>query len=265
MDTEDAVEHSASFAERRSAALAFGHDEHHEPQSFQIRRNEDTRRHNFVALIEPRLLYAQSLVKSLRMEDSSCDFYSYLDFPEWTVSGDSENTSLIILSMPRVAGKKIGMEQLRSYVAELQARHPSISFAVLCDDDAAKSVAEAVQVGVQGYLPTSLSLRLTIQILHLLLAGGTYVPSSGFLNSEPNSFGRPDYPIGSYGAFGSHKQMMVARALRSGAPNKIIAYQLNMCESTVKVHIRNIMKKLNVKNRTEAALLVKRMLPVEGE
>ena len=40
----------------------------------------------------------------------------------------------------------------------------------------------------------------------------------------------------------------------------IIAYELNMCESTVKVHVRNIMKKLNAKNRTEVAYLASGLL-----
>ena len=40
-------------------------------------------------------------------------------------------------------------------------------------------------------------------------------------------------------------------ALREGKANKIIAYDLNMCEGTVKVHVRNIMKKLKARNRTE--------------
>jgi len=39
--------------------------------------------------------------------------------------------------------------------------------------------------------------------------------------------------------------------LTQGKPNKIIAYELNLRESTVKVHIRNIMKKVGAKNRTE--------------
>ena len=39
--------------------------------------------------------------------------------------------------------------------------------------------------------------------------------------------------------------------------NKLIAYELDMCESTVKVHIRNIMKKLKATNRTEVAYLTR--------
>jgi hypothetical protein len=50
--------------------------------------------------------------------------------------------------------------------------------------------------------------------------------------------------------------MTVVESLRQGKPNKIIAYELNLCESTVKVHVRNIMKKLRAKNRTEVAFLM---------
>jgi hypothetical protein len=42
--------------------------------------------------------------------------------------------------------------------------------------------------------------------------------------------------------------------LWKGCSNKLIAYELRMCESTVKVHIRHIMKKLNVSNRTQVVL-----------
>ena len=42
--------------------------------------------------------------------------------------------------------------------------------------------------------------------------------------------------------------------------NKVIAYDLNMCESTVKVHVRNIMKKLNAKNRTDVAIKAQSVL-----
>ena len=46
----------------------------------------------------------------------------------------------------------------------------------------------------------------------------------------------------------------VLKCLREGRQNKIIAYELGISQSTVKVHLRNIMKKLRVSNRTQAAL-----------
>jgi len=52
----------------------------------------------------------------------------------------------------------------------------------------------------------------------------------------------------------SDRELAVVRAIQQGKPNKIIAYQLGMCESTVKVHVRNVMKKLKARNRTEVAV-----------
>lgn len=49
------------------------------------------------------------------------------------------------------------------------------------------------------------------------------------------------------------RQIAVLHRLRQGKANKIIAYELAMSESTVKVHVRNIMKKMSATNRTEAA------------
>jgi DNA-binding NarL/FixJ family response regulator len=55
------------------------------------------------------------------------------------------------------------------------------------------------------------------------------------------------------------REAAVVEALRKGKANKIIAYELNLCESTVKVHIRNIMKKLKATNRTEVAYKLREM------
>ncbi len=53
----------------------------------------------------------------------------------------------------------------------------------------------------------------------------------------------------------SPRQLQVLELLQQGKQNKIIAYELGMCESTVKVHIRHIMRKLNARNRTQVVLL----------
>ena len=63
-----------------------------------------------------------------------------------------------------------------------------------------------------------------------------------------NSGGEAGRPVNS---MFTDRQAEVVEALRRGKPNKIIAYELNLRESTVKVHIRNIMKKIKATNRTE--------------
>jgi DNA-binding CsgD family transcriptional regulator len=49
-------------------------------------------------------------------------------------------------------------------------------------------------------------------------------------------------------------ELAVVRAIQQGKSNKVITYHLNMRESTVKVHVRNIIKKLKAKNRTDVAI-----------
>lgn len=51
------------------------------------------------------------------------------------------------------------------------------------------------------------------------------------------------------------QQMNILRLICQGRPNKIISYELSIAEATVKTHIAAIMAKINVRNRTQAALL----------
>ena len=48
--------------------------------------------------------------------------------------------------------------------------------------------------------------------------------------------------------------MDVIKLLRDGLPNKVIARRLDMAEATVKVHVREIMRKIGAQNRTQVAL-----------
>jgi DNA-binding NarL/FixJ family response regulator len=57
------------------------------------------------------------------------------------------------------------------------------------------------------------------------------------------------------------RQLEVLRLLRQGKPNKIIAYELDVEESTVKVHVRHIMRKLKATNRTHAVVLANQLSP----
>jgi DNA-binding NarL/FixJ family response regulator len=69
-----------------------------------------------------------------------------------------------------------------------------------------------------------------------------------------------DTPDHSPHAMFTDRQFAVIEKLREGKANKIIAHELNMRESTVKVHIRNIMRKLRATNRTQVAYLYQTML-----
>jgi DNA-binding NarL/FixJ family response regulator len=141
--------------------------------------------------------------------------------------------------------------RLLSRVRELL---PGVPVAVLSDDEDAESIREAFELGVQGYIPTSLASLVAVGAVQLVCVGGTFAPAAALLSQSS----RPRESAGGPVIEGfTQRQSQILDCLRRGMANKMIAYQLSMCESTVKVHVRNIMKKLKATNRTQVAYMTR--------
>lgn len=120
-------------------------------------------------------------------------------------------------------------------------------------------VVKLLKMGVRGYIPASLDLDVTLQALDLVLAGGVFAPASCLIAMSEAPRADASSTPGDLAGL-TRKQMAVIEAIRQGKANKTIAYELNMCESTVKVHVRNIMKKLGAKNRTHVAYIANNLI-----
>jgi DNA-binding NarL/FixJ family response regulator len=93
---------------------------------------------------------------------------------------------------------------------------------------------------------------IAIEAVRLVLAGGAYVPAD-FLLRPASPGGALQQHRPAFDAVTS-RELTVVRAIQQGKQNKVIASELRMAESTVKVHVRNIMRKLSAKNRTDIAI-----------
>jgi DNA-binding NarL/FixJ family response regulator len=115
-------------------------------------------------------------------------------------------------------------------------------------------VIEALRHGLSGYIPTSVSLTIAAAAISLVLAGGTFIPPC-VLHSYPDRLPSDEQEALEENGLSylglTSRETDVLSQLQQGKANKTIAYELNMSESTVKVHVRNIMKKLNATNRTQ--------------
>jgi DNA-binding NarL/FixJ family response regulator len=148
------------------------------------------------------------------------------------------------ISSPTVA-------RLLSRVRELL---PTVPVAVMSDYEDPESIQEAFELGVRGYIPTSLASMVAIGALHLVCLGGMFAPAAALLSQGDRRQGSAGQPlIQGY----TPRQSEILDCLRRGMANKLIAYELKMCESTVKVHVRNIMKKLKATNRTQVAYMTR--------
>ena len=141
-------------------------------------------------------------------------------------------------------------------ISRIKSLAPETMVIVFSETERVGDVLLLFEAGASGYIPPNVALEVAVKALQLVAAGGMYVPAcilSGYGDYGDPAKQQENWPNG--GKFSS-KQLAVMNALRQGKANKIIAYELNMCESTVKVHVRNVMKKLQAKNRTEAAIIL---------
>lgn len=122
---------------------------------------------------------------------------------------------------------------------------------VLFTDHADKPFVEScIQVGAFGFVPKSLSLQAFKCVLSFITAGQVFIPAD--LYSRTGSVGRPDNSLL------KPYEMDVLEKLSIGMSNKEITQCLNLRESTVKLRVRSLCKKLGATNRTQALVNAQR-------
>ncbi|WP_051248065.1 response regulator transcription factor [Inquilinus limosus] len=201
-----------------------------------------------IAVIDGRTLGREVLARALEMADGRRTIRSFSDIDEWSIDEARYETAAILLGIGGAAGDDPNvMDDLR----RLAQRHPDIPVIVTGDGEEAVQMLAILSCGARGYVPTSVSLSVAVGALSLVMAGGVFVPASTLPGTGGPDRRRSADPGIRFGL--TERQWVIAEGISRGKPNKIIAYELNLCESTVKVHIRSIMKKLQARNRTEVA------------
>jgi len=195
-------------------------------------------------IIEARTLLRDCLERSIRSK--ATHVVSFSSVPNWIASSIDYQPMLIILSVENLA-----KQEIRRDLASLCNMVPACPVLVVAEKGDLNDALEAINIGARGYVPIGISFDVALKAMHFVSAGGTYLPVEYVLAAKncAGSSARDD----SNGNLTS-RELAVIQSIRQGLSNKLIAYQLNMCESTVKVHVRHIMKKLRARNRTEVAI-----------
>jgi two-component system, NarL family, nitrate/nitrite response regulator NarL len=125
---------------------------------------------------------------------------------------------------------------------------PILAIAECDDPERARMILRS---GARGFLPMSNGLKVLIGALERVRAGGSFVP---LVLSEPVASEAEPSPRQVL----TRRQRDVLALISEGKSNKLIADALGMSESTVKAHVKQIIRRLHVVNRTQAALLATR-------
>jgi len=130
-------------------------------------------------------------------------------------------------------------------ISSLAASVPQTPILVAADCDDPERAQMILRAGARGFLPASYSLKVLVGALERVRNGGTYVPLT-LTEAAPTT--------APWSAL-TRRQCDVLALIAEGKANKLIADALNMSESTVKAHVKQIIRRLNVANRTQAALV----------
>ncbi|MGO9985231.1 MAG: response regulator [Rhodomicrobium sp.] len=162
---------------------------------------------------------------------------------------ENENFDLILLDLmlPGVSGFD-GFLLVRSRFPQ----SPVLIFSGLNDP---KIAAEAIRIGASGFVPKSASKTVLSEAVKEIYAGNIYIPKEmsrdvrALLSEEkqPNDIARRVADL-------TASQIRVLQLLRQGLLNKQIAHDLGVGETTVKAHVSEILRKLNVSSRTQAVI-----------
>lgn len=118
-------------------------------------------------------------------------------------------------------------------------------------------LSKSFDAGACGYLLKGISCDALVGALNLISAGEKVFPSAlaSTLAALASKFGHAVSNLAQLRDTGlSDREIEILRCLAIGHANKMIAAGLNIAESTVKVHLKRILRKTHASNRTQAAI-----------
>ena len=144
-----------------------------------------------------------------------------------------------------------GMDGLKG-CAEVLSRYPDLKISIISGVAEPAVAVEAIRLGAKGYFPKSIPVQSMVNGIHRVLEGeivNDLIPedtSENLSSSVKERFGL------------TSRELQIYEMLAVGHSNKLIASELQLKEVTVKFHVSNIMAKLGVTNRTQAALVARK-------
>jgi len=146
-----------------------------------------------------------------------------------------------------------GVESTR----QLMSRWPRCRVIILTTFDDDEYVFEGLRAGALGYLLKDVSIQELADAIRTVMAGGVLIEPSvarkvvaefaRMTSSAPRTLSSLDEPL-------SEREVDILRLLAQGLTNREIAQRLYLAEGTVKNYVTNILSKIGVRDRTQAAL-----------
>lgn len=152
--------------------------------------------------------------------------------------------AMLDLNMPGIHG----FEGLR----ELRTQYPRLPVVIVSGHEEPVIISEALSYGVAGFIPKSCKKAELAAAVHDIMNGSVFVPA-GYDRPLGNADDGKTALIARLATL-TPQQLRVLQMLKQGLLNKQIAFELKVGETTIKAHVSEILRKLNVFSRTQAVI-----------
>lgn len=160
-------------------------------------------------------------------------------------AGETPDAILLDLNLPDVAGLD-GLIRLKAAV-------PGVPVIVVSSYQDSRIITSVMQAGAAGFIPKHSAREVFVQAFTAIWAGETFTPESYIPPKTREAPQKPD-PAARLSEL-TAQQARILDLVCEGKPNKQIAYELSIAETTVKAHITAILRKLGAQSRTQAVLV----------
>jgi len=190
----------------------------------------------------------QALTMGLRENVRLVEAASIAELESLLNQGADWDLVLLDLNMPGAYGF--------SGLVLLRGQYPHLPVVMISAQEDAAVVARSREFGASGFIPKSSSLETIQEAVRAVLDGDVWWPS----NIQDVANVSDEAKAASAGlASLTPQQFRVLTMVCDGLLNKQIAYELSVSEATIKAHVTAIFRKLGVRTRTQAALLLQQM------
>lgn len=197
-------------------------------------------------------LYREAIIGALKPSFEQTKFFESDSFDStFKVLKKQRNIDLLLLDL--------NMPGCENYYGLLRYRQmfSNLIIVVVSAFDDAKTIAETIEFGANGFIPKTLSTANMVEALNLIMSGATWIPPE--MQQEVADVSSETKKISQQVKLLTPKQFQVLRLVKQGMSNKEISETLKVTEATVKAHISSLFKRLEVKSRTQMLVAIDKL------
>jgi len=211
-----------------------------------------------VLVADDHALFRDGLKLQLNKIDAEAEVIESKDFAEtFKVISENSDIDLVLLDLNMPGnGWEDALVELMDKLEEIT------KIIVLSASENYADIKKVLDLGAVGYIPKGSDTKVLVNALKLVMEGGTYLPPamlSANIGMTADSVIKEAKKLLPNGKSLTSRQLEVLNFLGEGLSNKQIAYEMNVSEATVKLHINALLRNLSANNRTQAVVTAQKM------